>query len=515
MCGNEVIQKIYFPSVETDILTPSSKLRTVSYMPVFIKTEKNTYTLDKAPCADDIELTLSNDSVASVKKEGKYAKITSLSVGTSQCIAKHKAASQLSASLLIHVLDPDKLSDNMESGCSKPDRSDCEHIYRNGIQLYTNSVSQGYYFYNDDYIWFTQLGEDKENENYKKTDNGVAYSRTRLLIFKYYPASGKKSSIMEFKQAGHGQNLVIERKEGNDYLWFANYGTLKYCTNTTPAKCLQGYSFSQTLSRVKWEENDQKYHSTTYPNQISEHYYYSDPKLDGHFYRFEPGLDEKNDRFAFIANCTKGSDQHNVKSDCIDGKTTYVRMFSLSKLNSINKTDTLELPRPIDYIDDGNGHNQYVNDDKKSIQVKNLSKLPLADSFDKNDFPDQGFEIENGILYAITGNIEKISEEKCEYRSKIKIKLYTYKGDDIGTYYLRTSHSTHDNYLNNDDMNKVANYTKDNSLIKHCGYFEPEGIRVNDGKVYILTSVLMKTEDDGIIKKIGSRQFIFKFDLIQ
>ena len=204
--------------------------------------------------------------------------------------------------------------------------------------------------------------------------------------------------------------------------------------------CTAGYSYSQTLSRVEWTSEDVAYQPT---DKELTHYYYSDSDKET-FYRFEPGLDQKNNRFALIADCTKSN---KIESDCanaeqvasncgkIDKNGKYIRMFALSDVldPNIAKEKEKDLACPRKYIDE---NYEYVDElelkKRTHIKYRDLSPLTVLDSFDVKDFPSQGFDIENGILYAIEGwTKQEANGKNNEYGHKSFITMISRQGDSL------------------------------------------------------------------------------------
>ncbi|MBO4350719.1 MAG: hypothetical protein J6A01_07235, partial [Proteobacteria bacterium] len=431
MCGDEVIKEISFPAAETDILKPGSPVRTSSLMPLNIKTNKNDkegYTLEDAPCADEIEFSLSDSEVAAAEKNGKYIKITSKKVGTTTCEVHLKNNPEVNASFIIHVLDLDNLKENLETGCKN---SVCPHVYKSNMILANKGITQGFDFLNAEETFLTQLGVgetykvkvDLDQFDYCKTEGSctndakVKYSKVRLLLMKHLAGNaGKFNKLMTFRQACHGQNIAVEKQDDKEYVWVSNYGTFRKCEDKTDyLDCTTGYSYSQTLSRVEWTSEDVAY----YPDDKAlTHYYYSDSD-EVTFYSFEPGLDQKNNRFALIADCTKSN---KIESDCvyadlvpsncgnIDSNGRYIRMFALSDVldPNITKDKERDLSCPRRYIDENNEYIDELQLKKRThIKYRDLSAIKVLDSFDVKNFPSQGFDIDNGILYAIEGWTDK------------------------------------------------------------------------------------------------------------
>ncbi len=549
LCGDEIIKEISFPVVATDILKPGSSIRTSSSIPLSIKTNKNDkegYTLEDAPCADEIEFSLSDSEVAAAEKNGKYIKITSKKVGTTTCEVHLKNYPEVSTSFIIHVLDLDNLKENVETGCKN---NVCPHVYKSNMILANKGITQGFDFLNAEETFLTQLGTGEIYEVDKSlkdidhckgstvlcsNDAKVKYSKVRLLLMKHLEGNTSTyDKLMTFRQASHGQNIAVEKYNDNEYVWVSNYGTFKKCNEKTGyLDCSKGYSYSQTLSRVEWTSEDVAY----YPNDKAlTHYYYSDSD-EVTFYSFEPGLDQKNNRFALIADCTKSN---KIESDCvyadlvpsncgnIDSNGRYIRMFALSDVLDPNITQEKErdLSCPRRYIDENNEYIDELQLNKRThIKYRDLSAIKVLDSFDVKNFPSQGFDIENGILYAIEGWTDEIENKEYAHKSFIQLKIYTYQGDEIGTYNVLTGgKSDYRNkdkgylYLNNEKMDSLLNFKDGKFEYRHNGFIEPEGIRVKDGKLYILTAVGLNRIGASDTNPVysGMRDYILVYDLLK
>ena len=84
----------------------------------------------------------------------------------------------------------------------------------------------------------------------------------------------------------------------------------------------------------------------------------------------------------------------------------------------------------------------------------------------------------------------------------------------LGTYYLQNS-KANDHYLINSEMDPIVNEYEEKGNLKYwnVGYFEPEGIRVRDGKVYINVSAKRDYYDDNHKVTRTGVQYIFVYDL--
>ena len=159
-----------------------------------------------------------------------------------------------------------------------------------------------------------------------------------------------------------------------------------------------------------------------------------------------------------------------------------------------------------------------------SIMLKDLAGINSFASFSMGYFPGQGFAIDNGLLYGIQntpdslGNLKNTEVKPGQYnhKSNIKVRVYSIynKGTQVGVYDLKSKNST-DKYINNKDMDAIMNIKDANGKIVewHIGYFEPEGIRVKDGKAYILISARKNYYDKNGKIQTRTKSYIFEYVL--
>ncbi|MBQ9395789.1 MAG: hypothetical protein IJU23_09790 [Proteobacteria bacterium] len=477
MCGSEVIKSFKFGATELDILDPSFSGRTSSYSTLFIKTEKNSYDLSNAPCKDKIKLKASNTNVIKVSKN-VGCKFDSVGVGEATCTATLDGTN-LSASVKVRVLNPNHFKDNL---AEKKDGK-YTHIYSGLLTLNTPTrVSQGFDFYSSDFMYFSQL---KYNQ---KLTNGTTLKKNGAIIFQNKPQDNN-SKPMTLVASGHAQNLSIERTDGKDYVWVGNYGTLISGSED------EGYKHSQTVCRIEYQPG-----KVFTPDQVADQYAISDSS--SYYYNFEPALDQKNNKFG-VKSIYKG-----------DG-LVHIKLYNLAKVKALTPKK-VQLKKPIITVEKSGDDYKLTGEKKYSITAKDLSTLEPTNEFSikSADFPLQGWEIENGIIYTVNGMPEDKVSGNYLYQSKIILKLFTYNGKLLATYYLRTS-SANNNYLVNKDLDGALAQTIDGVNYFNVGYFEPEGIRVSDGKAYISVTTHLGTKENGKVVDTPRRQMIFVYDLMQ
>ena len=525
MCGKEVVKSMYFSYKELDILVPDSSGRTSADMTVYIKTEKETYNMETAPCKADIVLTMDDKTIATVTKNSKKPKnatFKAVKAGKTKCTISLKGQKGITGSIVVRVLNLNKIDANL---AAKNDDGKYPHIYKKPMAMVsTTRVSQGFDFYNDNFMYFTQLPKVKiDGKDAATKDGKTKYDRTQMNIFQN--DGSKNSKRMIFHASGHGQNLSVENVSGKDYLWFANYGYL-ICDDANK-NCGDGYKRSQIISRVEWKED-----TSMYPTDSKENYYYSDKTKKSYYHSFEPALDTKNNKFAFRAYY-------------VGNKKTYVRIYHLNQVKAI-AASKVKLPMGIIWI---NKNNELKTGYKPEVEVRDLSKIDALNEWSVASLPVQGLEIENGIAYTVTGLPKKLAKAegkngKYLYKSEIPLTIYSYGGTSLGgpnkktisnkngneyVYYLNTSkgpkeeikykENNNDNgktltysgyFLNNAELDGMVNFTENGKKFEHNGYFEPEGIRVSDGKIYL--SVTARYNVDGESNK-AARQVIFVYKL--
>ncbi|MBQ9816527.1 MAG: hypothetical protein IJM59_03515 [Proteobacteria bacterium] len=510
LCGKETVQSMRFSFNELDILVPGSKGRTSDgEMKVFIKTDKKEYSMDVAPCKEDIQLTCADNGIVKVgknKTDPSRAMFTAVGVGATTCNVTIKGQPGMKGTIKIHVLNLDKLH-NVLNAQNKS--KEYIHLHSKPLKLYAaqitseyHRVSQGFDFYtnsNSEFTYFFSqlLGQDTTKSGH---DN--------IYIFKY--ESNGNSNPMIFPKSGHGQNLSVEKTNGKDYLWFGSCGT----------KGNNGYSNSQTIARVEWNNNSQQ---SLDPSKITEHYYYSGLK------GLEPAIDSKNNRFAF-----RGSDKAG----------DHVKIYRFSDVKKAGKKEVKI---------EGVG----------KISAKDLSGVSILNKFTKKKIAVQGMEIENGIVYAVGDRRAKLKtlDNNYKYVSEIYIYIYDYKGNNIAgsnyfdlskdeyadkakyedkyIYFLGTSTRNKSKqepkpstvkcvkadgkcceggeckgyFLDNHKLENMLHFEEDGFDYRHNGYLEAEGIRVSDGKLYLSVTVEYNKYKNN--KNFGqeNRQLIFVYDL--
>ncbi|MBQ9816958.1 MAG: hypothetical protein IJM59_05765, partial [Proteobacteria bacterium] len=560
MCGDEQLQSIWFSYNELDLLAPGSTGRTTYSMTLSFKTDKKNYTLKDLPCKDDVILKTEDPAVVTVAKNEKNPEtptFTAVAPGTTTCIVSIKDQPGVTGTLKLHVLNLDALHADMT------EKVDGKFLHLLKTPIALRGFSQGFDFYDESAQFFTRLGAPNPNYTYianGKTDK-IKYTISHSNVMIYKIDANGNSKDMIFHNAGHGQNLNVEHTENQDYLWLSNYNSL-YCSKTddTNQTCTGAVYHSQTISRVPWQEG-----ISYYPNQVSENYYYSGQKNEYHFF-LEPALDVKNNKFAFKSKmCALDIYLNNPVEygKCTSSSQDTVRVYNLNTVKAL-KTTQITFPRPLTYLDNNNN----LNTGDVSATVKDLSTLKPISEFTVKSLPGQGMEIENGILYTVT-RVPYLLEKKegkdnqYSYKSMIPIFIYTYNGDTIGgktaikdqtingngkdeyAYFLgpvkkekvfvdvtqnsscgkKNCHGENNRYcecegyfMDNEKLDAMFKYTETDKDIEYemlpTGFYEPEGIRVSDGKLYVHVMVgYMRRNKKDSSTKGTSRQATLVYDL--
>ncbi len=490
MCGSEIVKKMYFSFPENDLLIPGYGARQAVTIPIKIQTNKATYTNTDAPC--EIELKSSNEKIMKVAMKDNVPTFSPVAAGRATGTATIKGQN-MSATVKINVLNPQNLTENV---AKKNSKGNLIHVYKGPFKLNRSGrVCQGFdvntqtAFKDTDYVYFSQLSE------YPLSEEGKPF-RTRIVVFPDRLSDLKVAKkAMSLFHSGHGQGLSIEHTDTQDYVWVGSAGSLESATDQS--KINKGFSSSQTLVRVPFEA-DKSY----YPEDL-EHYYLPPEDGSSYYMGLEPALDIKNNRFLLRAK-KKG-----------DSKT-YIKIYNFKTFRDLpTASKKVTLANPVTTIKDG----KVVANQKLTLKVKDLSEKSIKPihQFAVTNFPSQGVTIDNGIIYAVTNNSSpELSKPDGKYTHhfSITVKLYSQAGKELASHTIQNS-KLNDGYLINKEMDPIINqYDENGNLVYwNVGYFEPEGIRVRDGKLYLNISAKRGYKDDNGKDAITAAQYIFVYDL--
>ncbi len=465
--------------------------------------------LSKVPqdCMNKLQLKCDHSNIATIAPNGSDVLVSAVAAGTTTCRATYSGSS-LSDDLKVHVINPDRLNEDINTLVS----GKYTHLPKLPVQLNSpGRVTQGFDFYNDSTIYFSQMLHNGANA---QTTSGIHYDRKGVSVIPFDLTNKKEEPIMTFYCSGHGQGVSIEQLNDGNYVWLGNYGTIDKENGQIQYEA--GFQESQTISRVKWEAPKE-----LYPEDIGEHYTYLS-KNGTYNFGFETAVDAKNNRIAF----------RSYNSELVDNRHPLtIRIYNLSKVKNIAASNTKL--HEITYI---NKDDELITE-TPTVSVKDLSTLgnPIS-QFTTNaaKFPLQGFDIDNGLLYAVGGdvhdvfpndNLNTFTRNHYKYYSKIFIDVYLYGGSFINRYYLGPFYkdgAVHNGYNRNYSLiNKVLEAMivhfegNDDTSSWNIGYFEPEGIRVSDGKLYINLAVKLNYYSDSTKKNIHTRthHYILTYDL--
>lgn len=240
-------------------------------------------------------------------------------------------------------------------------------------------------------------------------------------------------TYMHLKYFGHGDNMFVERTEGGDYIWTSNYGTLE-------AGETNRYAGSQVLSRVKFEPG-----RTMEPEQTTDNYVL--PGMN----RIIAAWDKENGNVGIW--CRNSSGQ------------AWFYVFPMDAMKEL-PVESIQLSFSRTY-----GNPQVT--DRPTVRARNLSRLTPIYKFQMpfNNAP-QGYDYHNNKIYLMRG--AGVEPEDLEAGTgKNWARIYLISPDTAKT-------------LVQVDVPWVQNVALLNSegFTDGC-YFEPEGIKLKDGFVYI------------------------------
>lgn len=239
-------------------------------------------------------------------------------------------------------------------------------------------------------------------------------------------------AYMQLKYFGHGDNMFVERCEDGDYLWISNYGTQEASDKTR-------YTDSQALSRVKFTSD-----ATLVPGDCTDNYVYPGMK------RMIAAYDRENGTVAIW--CRDGS-----------GKA-WIYVYDLETLKAAPST-AITLKYSITY------GNPAVTE-TPVVQARDLSALTPVLSFKMpfNGVP-QGYDWHGNKLYVFQGDGAEAAEVAAgTNRNWARAHLINTRGETLFTVDVPWV----------DDLALL----KDEG-ITDLGYFEPEGLKIKDGAVYL------------------------------
>lgn len=240
-------------------------------------------------------------------------------------------------------------------------------------------------------------------------------------------------AYMHLKYYGHGDNMFVERASDGDYVWTSNYGTLESGQTNR-------YTDSQVLSRVKFTPD-----STLLPE-------------DSEFNCVIPGF--KRIIAAYDA------DNGNVGIWCrnAEGKAWFY-VYSMEDIKAA-RPETIQLSYTIAF---GSPAKSY----RPIVYARNLLKLtPLFKCQMPFNSVAQGYDYHHNKIYYLRGDGAEDEERKAG-TNKNWATVY-YISPRTGKQLVKVDVPWVDdvNLLNSEGITDL-------------GYFEPEGIKLKDGLIYL------------------------------
>ncbi len=240
-------------------------------------------------------------------------------------------------------------------------------------------------------------------------------------------------AYMHLKYFGHGDNMFVERTADGDYIWTSNYGTLE-------AGETNRYAGSQVLSRVWFESG-----KTIEPQQTTDNYVL-------------PGMNR------IIAAWDK--ENGNVGIWCRDSSgQAWFYVFPMDAMKEL-PVESIQLSFSRTY-----GSPQMT--DRPTVRARNLYKLMPVCKFKMpfNNAP-QGYDYHHNKIYLMRGaGVEP--EDLAAGTGKNWARIYL-----ISPNTAKTLVQVDVPWVQNVDLLNSEGFTDG------C-YFEPEGIKLKDGYVYI------------------------------
>ena len=237
---------------------------------------------------------------------------------------------------------------------------------------------------------------------------------------------------MHLKYFGHGDNMFVERCTDGDWLWTSNYGTLESGQTNR-------YTDSQVLSRVRFRSG-----VTMIPSESTDNY-------------ILPGMKR------MIAAYDK--DNGTVGIWCRDAKgTAWFYVYGIEELKSAPK-ESLVLSAPISYGDP-------AVTSKPAVRACNLSNLAPVLRFQMPfNNVTQGYDWHHGKIWFLRGAGAEAED------------VVAGTGKNWATAYLIDSSGKK---LAEASVPWVADLKLLASQgLTDLGYFEPEGIKVKDGVLFL------------------------------
>jgi len=405
-----------------------------------------------------VSFSSSDPSVATVSNSGK---ITAKATGSTTVTASVEGGANI-AIRTYYVTDYSSLTAAYTSDLKF--RTGYQHTASNGeTVLHSNSVIQSWDWTTGN-TYFTQLNGGRSS---------IALSRCNV--------EGTKSAKFLLHFAGHADTICKEESgDGTTWIWISNYGTIDE-EKTVRSEGRYYYKHNQTVCRIPAST----YSSGTIldPWDISEHYVFQTES--NYLHDIQVSYDEDNDLLALWGINPASTQGQNIK----------LKVFKMSEVKALNKTNVTLKPITYGgYTEPSTGIYYPEVTYSPTIQAYNLASLtpvlnivvPVHHTY--VTYP-QGFEYYHNKLYYFYG-----SGEAGASNNTAKLVIINPKTASI---------------IYKNDIPWVT--TKSTvSEFSTTGYFEPEGVKVQDGCIYLGWAGIGSTNPADENNRTGH---IFKFAL--
>jgi hypothetical protein len=332
------------------------------------------------------------------------------------------------------------------------------NVYSRNTYLLYNTAMQGFNFDSDGSVWYTECSN---------TD------KTKLVFIKSAPNPGTsilnaKTEYMTLQYFGHGTNTAVEEDGTDRYLWAGCYGT---CYSTGQ------YWRERLIGRVKYVKG-----ATVKTNECDEYFYVGD------YMHVIPSIDAEHDLLTVNYNDPNNSSYSNF----VVYKLSEAKKAAYGNFN-ITCTDGFET---------GNGAS--TNEVTKVVRAHDLTTLTPVASFrfltkgyaasGTTYYDWQGFDVYNDRLYYLEGQSNYNRDGNYLGLSYAYLTVFDFTGKVIEE---RTPIAIAS------DKTKLAEFG-----ITVLGAVEPEGVKANNGNLYIGFCARGITEDN-----TKNYQSIFKYDI--
>lgn len=298
------------------------------------------------------------------------------------------------------------------------------------------------------------LSDDRSSVYYSQL--GVGNNNYTLNVCRRDLASGSVSAGPQLVYAGHGQGLAIEEDGDDVWCWLCNYGTLGSA----------GYESSQTISRFPFSRG-----MSWLPEECESNFWIPERR------NLQISLDARND-IAMIYSVGNSS------------SIGYYYGWRLSEMKALQAEEqTLSFDRTYG----GAGPVASKVTEKSVADVKNLGKLTPVFQF-RAEAPliaGQGYSCSGGKIFIVKG--VPVSNSDGTYTNECELYIMDTTGTLLKSYDLTDCFS---------------NAAVRSVLGSDIGFFEPEGIQVYDGCLYIGFGSRV-TEGSSVVRK----PVILKYDL--